>query len=46
AGEIELLGTFKLIMGLPLFAPLLVLSWLVVRAAFPDGAPARTAARP
>ncbi|MCU1438430.1 MAG: hypothetical protein JWP66_1517 [Naasia sp.] len=36
SGEIELLGTFKLIMGLPLFAPLLVVSWLVVRAAFPE----------
>jgi hypothetical protein len=33
--QIQLLGTFKLIMGLPLFAPLLVLSWLIVRAAFP-----------
>jgi hypothetical protein len=37
SGQIELLGTFKLLMGLPLFAPLLVVSWLVVRAAFPAG---------
>ena len=35
SGQVELLGTFKLIMGIPLFAPLLVLSWLIVRAAFP-----------
>jgi hypothetical protein len=34
AGEVELLGTLKLAMGLPLFAPLLVLSWLLARAAF------------
>ncbi|MCU1571020.1 MAG: hypothetical protein JWR33_1761 [Naasia sp.] len=37
SGQTELLGTFKLIMGLPLFAPLLVLSLLIVRAAFPAG---------
>lgn len=36
-GQIQLLGTFKLVMGLPLFAPLLVVSWLLVRAAFPNG---------
>lgn len=42
AGEIELLGTLKLIMGLPLFAPLLVVSWLVVRAAFPGKATGRS----
>ncbi|WP_210505755.1 DUF3159 domain-containing protein [Naasia sp. SYSU D00057] len=35
SGQVELLGTFKLIMGIPLFAPLLVVSWLIVRAAFP-----------
>jgi hypothetical protein len=43
SGQIELLGTFKLVMGLPLFAPLLVLSWLIVRAAFPSGPGARDA---
>lgn len=37
AGNLELLATFKLVMGLPLYAPLLVLSWLVVRAVFPHG---------
>jgi Protein of unknown function (DUF3159) len=35
-GQVELLGAFKLVMGLPLFAPLLVLSWFIVRAAFPE----------
>ncbi|BDZ46884.1 DUF3159 domain-containing protein [Naasia aerilata] len=35
--QVALLGTFKLLMGLPLYAPLLVVSWLVVRAAFPEG---------
>ncbi|MFD1713671.1 DUF3159 domain-containing protein [Amnibacterium flavum] len=34
SGSIELLGTLKLVMGLPLYAPLLVLSWLVARAVF------------
>ncbi|MET0591023.1 MAG: DUF3159 domain-containing protein [Naasia sp.] len=34
AGEVELLGTLKLVMGLPLYAPLLVLSWFVARATF------------
>lgn len=36
AGQAELLGTFKLVMGIPLFAPLLVLSWFIVRGAFPE----------
>ncbi|BDI22848.1 DUF3159 domain-containing protein [Herbiconiux sp. L3-i23] len=39
SGQVELLGTLKLAMGLPLFAPLLVLSWLIARATF---APTRT----
>jgi uncharacterized membrane protein len=39
AGNLELLATFKLVMGLPLYAPLLVLSWLVVRAVFPHRGP-------
>lgn len=34
SGQVELLGTLKLVMGLPLYAPLLVLSWFVVRATF------------
>lgn len=37
SGQIELLGTLKLIMGLPLYAPLLVLSWLMARAVFAPG---------
>ena len=32
--QIALLGGVKLAMGLPLFAPLLVVTWLVVRAAY------------
>lgn len=34
--QLALLGTVKLAMGLPLFAPLLVVTWLVVRAAYRD----------
>lgn len=32
AGDVTALGTLKLIMGLPLFAPLIAVTWLVVRA--------------
>ncbi|MEV4735026.1 MULTISPECIES: DUF3159 domain-containing protein [unclassified Microbacterium] len=35
AGEVAVLGTLKLIMGLPLFAPLIAVTWLVVRALYP-----------
>ncbi|MDJ1115426.1 DUF3159 domain-containing protein [Microbacterium dauci] len=35
AGEVALLGTLKLIMGLPLFAPLVAVTWLAVRAVYP-----------
>lgn len=35
AGDVTALGTLKLIMGLPLFAPLIALTWLVVRALYP-----------
>ncbi|KQZ84230.1 hypothetical protein ASD56_09510 [Microbacterium sp. Root166] len=35
AGDVAALGTFKLIMGLPLFAPLVAVTWLVVRALYP-----------
>jgi hypothetical protein len=35
AGEVTALGTLKLIMGLPLFAPLIAVTWLVVRALYP-----------
>ncbi|MBO0979122.1 DUF3159 domain-containing protein [Microbacterium sp. SD291] len=35
AGEVTALGTLKLIMGLPLFAPMIAVTWLVVRALYP-----------
>lgn len=34
AGEVTALGTLKLVMGLPLFAPLIAVTWLVVRALY------------
>ena len=34
AGNVELLGIMRLIMGVPLYAPLLVVSWLLVRAVY------------
>lgn len=40
AGDVTALGTLKLIMGLPLFAPMVAVTWLVVRALYPrDGVP-------
>lgn len=35
AGDVTALGTFKLVMGLPLFAPLVAVTWLAVRALYP-----------
>ena len=35
AGDVTTLGTLKLIMGLPLFAPLVAVTWLAVRAVYP-----------
>lgn len=35
AEEVTTLGTLKLIMGLPLFAPMVAVTWLVVRALYP-----------
>lgn len=35
AGEVATLGIVKLAMGLPLFAPMVAVSWLVVRALYP-----------
>lgn len=35
ANDVTSLGTFKLIMGLPLFAPLVAVTWLAVRALYP-----------
>ncbi|MFK3679047.1 DUF3159 domain-containing protein [Microbacterium sp. NPDC090218] len=43
AGDVTALGTLKLVMGLPLFAPLIAVTWLVVRALHPRG-PARDGA--
>jgi len=34
-GNIALLGTAKLLMGYPLYAPFLLVSWLIVRAVYP-----------
>ena len=34
AGQTELLGSVKLIMGVPLYAALLWVTWLLVRAAY------------
>jgi MFS family permease len=36
AGDVTALGTFKLIMGLPLFAPLVAVTWLAVRTLYPS----------
>lgn len=33
--QVTLLGTLKLVMGLPLFAPMVAATWLVVRALYP-----------
>ncbi|MET0735267.1 MAG: DUF3159 domain-containing protein [Microbacterium sp.] len=35
SGDVAALGTLKLIMGLPLFAPLVAVTWLAVRALYP-----------
>lgn len=37
AGAVTALGTAKLLMGLPLFAPLVAVTWLAVRALYPRG---------
>ncbi|MGO2188545.1 MAG: DUF3159 domain-containing protein [Microbacterium gubbeenense] len=33
--DVQTLGTVKLVMGIPLFAPLVAVTWLVVRATYP-----------
>jgi len=38
SGNVEALGALKLLMGLPLYAPLLVVSWLMVRSIYPKPA--------
>ncbi|MBS1675739.1 MAG: DUF3159 domain-containing protein, partial [Actinobacteria bacterium] len=35
AGNVQALGTLKLVMGLPLFAPMVAVTWLAVRALYP-----------
>ncbi|MFJ4160568.1 DUF3159 domain-containing protein [Microbacterium testaceum] len=35
AGDVTALGTLKIVMGLPLFAPMLAVTWLVVRTLHP-----------
>ncbi|MBM7504952.1 DUF3159 domain-containing protein [Agromyces aurantiacus] len=40
AGNVEALGATRLLMGVPLYALLLVFSWLVVRAVYPSKTPA------
>ena len=35
ANDVTTLGTLKLVMGLPLFAPLVAVTWLAVRALYP-----------
>ncbi len=35
AGDVAALGTLKLVMGLPLFAPLVAVTWLAARAVYP-----------
>ena len=34
AGDVAALGTVKIIMGLPLFAPLIAVTWLASRALY------------
>ncbi|MCK3768095.1 DUF3159 domain-containing protein [Microbacterium aerolatum] len=43
--QVTALGTLKLIMGLPLFAPLIAVTWLVVRALYPRESPKDPASR-
>ena len=45
AGDVTALGTLKLIMGLPLFAPLIAVTWLVVRALYPRASEAEAASQ-
>ena len=35
AGDVQALGTLKLVMGLPLFALMVAVTWLLVRALYP-----------
>ncbi|GAB3599328.1 DUF3159 domain-containing protein [Microbacterium tumbae] len=42
SGDVTALGTLKLIMGLPLFAPMIAVTWLAVRALYPRESPSDT----
>ncbi|MGN8025890.1 DUF3159 domain-containing protein [Microbacterium sp. 22242] len=50
SGNVQALGTLKLVMGLPLFAPMVAVTWLLVRALYPAGeagdTPAETGSTP
>lgn len=46
AGDVTALGTFKLVMGLPLFAPMIAVTWLVVRALHPRESQSQQTPRP
>nr|MBS1899628.1 DUF3159 domain-containing protein [Actinomycetota bacterium] len=46
SGNVQALGTLKLVMGLPLFAPMVALTWLVVRALYPAGRDAEAVEEP
>lgn len=35
SGNVQALGTLKLVMGLPLFAPMVAVTWLLIRALYP-----------
>lgn len=43
SGDVAALGTTKLIMGLPLFAPMVAVTWLAVRALYPSSTRGRIA---
>jgi len=44
--QVTALGTLKLVMGLPLFAPMVAVTWLVVRALYPPDKPIAAPDRP
>lgn len=44
AENVTALGTLKIVMGLPLFAPMIAVTWLVVRALYPRAPHSATAA--
>ncbi|MCC2029992.1 DUF3159 domain-containing protein [Microbacterium sp. YMB-B2] len=44
--QVTALGTLKLVMGLPLFVPLIAVTWLVVRALYPRASTEEPASQP